>query len=39
MTALGFDKYTEPLRVYLGKFREVLLPSFCFILGWFRYDE
>ena len=22
MTALGFDKYTEPLRVYLSKYRE-----------------
>lgn len=27
MTALGFDKYTEPLRVYLGKYREVRSPS------------
>ena len=24
MSALGFDKYTEPLRVYLNKYREVI---------------
>lgn len=28
MTALGFDKYTEPLRVYLSKYREVIFMIF-----------
>lgn len=33
MTALGFDKYTEPLRVYLSKYREVFFYDFYLLQG------
>lgn len=33
MTALGFDKYTEPLRVYLSKYREVFFYDLYLLQG------
>jgi hypothetical protein len=27
MTSLGFDKYVEPLRIYLGKYRDKVRPA------------
>lgn len=39
MATLGFEDYIEPLRVYLARYREVILPLLLFFQLVFNLDD